>query len=155
MGTRSKQRQRTLDANLNVAHGSEGVNVLPLRKWMTMTDHPAWPSTATGVGATRFNRDGYYRQGDICWFEYQGKAYWGSVEDFRYEMYLLNIPSMNNEEYDACKYLADRGMLTKDMLKRFNDVKVKRRLRAMEIDTKTRLAGIMRSISEIKEANSD
>lgn len=118
------------------------LKVLPLHKWMTMTDHPAWPQMAVPSIREPIGFDAYYLSGHLCWFEYQGEAYDGNAEDFKYELYLLNIKQMSNAEFKACKYLYDRGVLTKGMVKRYHDNKVLRRIEATRRDSEIRLMGL-------------
>lgn len=52
------------------------------------------------VGLAKFNRDGWYLQGDECWFEYKGYSYKTKnlYEDFRYKLKRLNTVPLTEKQ---------------------------------------------------------
>lgn len=87
---------------------NKGVKVLQLEGWMKKPDHPGFPKLDTET--PRFNRDGYYLDGDICWFEYNGIAYLYDAYSFKYSLMLMNVKVLMKKQMDSIKVLIDYNM---------------------------------------------
>lgn len=99
--------ERTLCNNVRV-------KVLQLQPWMKMPNHNAFPKLETEN--PRFNRNGYYLDYDVCWFEYNGIAYLYNKEDFLYELYILNNRILSKKENDAIMFLDTMGIASEKQL---------------------------------------
>ena len=51
------------------------------------------------------DREGYYKLGDLCWFEVEGKAYLQDVADFDHDLSIFNIRLLRDCEYTAVNLL--------------------------------------------------
>ena len=90
------------------------VKVLNLEGWMKKYPEK-FPKDYLKEIQPYFNRDGYYLVGDVCWFEYSGKAYFVDGGDFKYEMMLLNTPLYRECEYAAMRLLIKGHIATPQM----------------------------------------
>lgn len=82
------------------------IKVLKLENWMYKYPNN-FPIDYLYEIQPYFNRDGYYLANGVCWFECSGKAYFTDRNDFKYSLFMLNIPLYRDCEYEAMDILID------------------------------------------------
>lgn len=59
------------------------------------------------------NRDGVFKRGKDCWFEVRGQAFTYDIELFKYELSLLNAPSLSMQQINALEAIVKAKLATK------------------------------------------
>lgn len=59
------------------------------------------------------NRDGVFKRGKNCWFEVRGQAFTYDIELFKYELSLLNAPSLSIQQINALEAIVKAKLATK------------------------------------------
>lgn len=87
-----------------------------------------------------FNRDGYYLFGGKCWHEWNGLAWQGNVNDFKFNLNQLNVKPFSKAEIEAIKILKIYRSCPKNILNQLcdydiwnNHIKLKRESRCKNI----------------------
>ena len=91
------------------------VKVLKLDMWMTK---PVWRDECVASDNYAeiepiFNRDGYYRRGDLVWFEVEGKAWQQKdIRDHEFDLQLFNAMELRPEAITALQAIAKSKIAT-------------------------------------------
>lgn len=87
------------------------IKVLKLDSWMKK-----YPEYFANEHLTEiqpyFNRDGYYLYGDVCWFEYSGRAWFVDNIDFKYGLMLFEVPYLRDCEIAAFTLLSKAHLIS-------------------------------------------
>lgn len=97
------------------------IKVLPLDFWMK---HPKLLEDCLSTDRhlpciPHFNRDGIYSNYGECWFEVNGKAYTYPVEDFNYQLNMLNAEELTVKQGEALEEIIKQKLATKEQRKLF------------------------------------
>lgn len=94
------------------------IKCLPLDFWMEFKVLKNWDNFRTVKGkeiTPVFNRNGWYynRLNKSCWFEVNGYAFKTSINDFKFQLDLLNHNYMSDTIYFAYCVLRKENLLSK------------------------------------------
>lgn len=95
--------------------------VLPLNFWMK---HPKLLENCLTTHRYKFtnpelHREGIYKLGKKCWFEIDGYAYTYPVEDFNYQLNMLNAEELTVKQGKALEEIIKQKLSSKEQRKLF------------------------------------
>ena len=95
------------------------LKVLPPESWM-LAPHALEDCTSPRHGIFRytprdpqFHRPGIYKQGNLCWFESDDRAWSYDPKDFAYSLSLLQAAELNTHQVRALQAVVDQKLATK------------------------------------------
>jgi len=120
------------------------LKVLSLEPWMLRMHARSAPQLKTTDPV--FNRNGYYMQGDECWFEVNGLAYNYDPESFKYTLKRLSMEPLRECEAKAVETLAIANMAPMELCDRLQNQKMNEEVRKSDAARKIRLAKLKLSM---------
>lgn len=101
-----------------------------------------------------FGREGHYYNSStgVCWFEFKGKAYESGVDDFKFELRIIEATELNNKQCQAVLDAVAQLSMPKVYVQLAQDINFNSDMRAKTLDMfkwrkKTRLELSIRRVS--------
>ncbi len=92
------------------------LKILPLEGWMSVDDATIAQSMPSLTStAPIFNRNGWYRTRNSCWFEYNGRAFLRRADDFDYCLRLFNHRPLRPESRQAIRLLMQERLASREL----------------------------------------
>lgn len=120
------------------------IKVLGLESWMKKYPDGFAYDHLTEI-QPYFNRDGYYLANDVCWFEYNGRAWFANAGDFKYGLMLLDVPYLRDCEYQAFRVLYNANLLSREKRRMIWLVKQRENHRESSFSRRLRVKKLMKN----------